>query len=333
MGIIVPIVFVLTTMLVSWISGDKDMRIGNAHLTGWGAFWSAIILTLVGLALLGKSTDENGNEVRKKHDFFWIPVVAWGVILGVLSAYLLIWGQKPADAGSASDASSSAPSGASAAPAGPAVERVVHFYNPGKDTLLFEVADSAAVSDENTDGVIERKRVAPRSTRSSHYPAGSYIFAGFDQQGDIHQMIPDEDDLGDMGRYESFKGKDGKKYQHRILGAPTPENDDYDEAWVVLDGKTGMLLVNVSTACAEDVDKAAVLKADWTASIQEEYAAGDIIEPLYKKFQKDKNIRVVGPGQKLPHSIADNEIYYLLVPKVGKMDNKAIGQAVVEARF
>jgi hypothetical protein len=328
LGILVPIVFVITGLLVSWISGDPDTRLGNPSFLGWTALFSGIVIFLLGLGLAGggDDKDEQGNPIKKKHDFFWIPVFVWGLVLGLSSIYFLGFAQKgdPASTPVASNDSSqvSPPAAEVATPS----TRVVNFYNPTKDTLTYIVAD------EKGKGLIDKKKVAPNSYLSAELGKGDYLFSAYKGK-DATLNLPAEEFAGDESKYVLLKDDKGSFYQ-RILNPGTPENDDYDEAWLVLDGKTQLLLVNVSTACDPEVTKADVQGAKWAGSIQEEYDPRDLVEPLYKKFLKDEFIKVVGPGQKLPTEIKENEVYYLLVPYAGKGDkNAAIVNAVVAARF
>jgi hypothetical protein len=327
-GIIVPIVFVLTGLLVSWLSGDKDATLGNANFIGWTSLWSGIVLTLIGLPLLSgtEEKDDQGNVYKKKHDFFWIPVIVWGVVLGGLSAYLLIFASK-SDADNSTTTTTTPSTESTEAPAPAPSKRLVHFYNPTKDSLTYIVAD------ENAGGLIDRKKVGPMSYKTIELEKGTYTFAAFDQKKASTLTLPAKEDAEDTDKYTKYKDEKGEFYQ-RILGGATKENDDYDEAWLVLDGKTDLLLVNVSTACDPAVTEADVKQADWAGSIQEEYDSRDLIEPLYKQFLKDEFIKVVGPGDKLPQDIADNEVYYLLVPYKGEKDKNAVlTAAVLKARF
>jgi hypothetical protein len=325
-GIIVPIIVVITGLLVSWISGDPDTRLGNPTLTGWTALISGILIFLLGLGLRGngEEKDAEGNTVKKKHDFFWIPVFIWGLILGLSSIYLLGFAKK-GDAPNSSTASNDTTKTTLSEDV-PSATRVVNFFNPSKDTLTYIVAD------EKGKGLIEKKKVAPNSFTSTELAEGDYLFSAYKGQ-EATLSLPAEEFAKDESKYVLLKDDKGSFYQ-RILNPKTKEGDDYDEAWLVLDGKTQLLLVNVSTACDPEITKDDVLKAEWTGSIQEEYDSRDLVEPLYKKFLKDESIKVVGPGQKLPQQIEESEEYFLLVPYTGKGDkNAAIVKAVVAARF
>jgi hypothetical protein len=324
MGIAVPIIVFLTGLLVSWISGDPDTRIGNPSFMGWTSLFSGIVILLLGLALLGSSEDENGNKVKKKHDFFWIPVFVWGIALALLSIYLLVFQAKGSPA--TTSAVGSADSTTQVSEKLPTT-RTVNFFNPTKDTLGFIIAD------DTKDGLIESTMVPPLSFASRTLEKGTYMFVGIDNKGGNTLILPDREFAGDKKKYRMHEDEKGSFYQ-RIVNPATKQTDDYDEAWISLDGKSDLLVVNVTTACDPEVTESAVKGADWAGSIQEENDARDMMEPMFLKFLPDETITVVAPGEKLPTEVAENEVIYLLVPYAGKGDkNAVIAKAVVAARF
>lgn len=324
MGIAVPIVFFITGLLVSWISGDDDARLGNPTFIGWTSLFSGIVILLLGLALLGGSEDENGNKVRKKHDFFWIPVFVWGVVLLGLSIYLLVIKGKESTKETSTVSSSD---NTNTEKAKLPTTRIVNFFNPTKDTLSFVIAD------DTKDGLIERDKVAPQSFVQRTLEKGTYLFVGFNSKKETTLALPDLEFAGDKKKYRMHEDEKGTFYQ-RIVNPATKQADDYDEAWLSLDGKSNLLVVNVTTACAPEVTEGAVKNAEWEGSIQEEADARDMMEPLYMKFLPGETIRVVAPGEPLPTEVAANEVIYLLVPHVGKTGkNASIVKAVLEARF
>ncbi|MBK9452211.1 MAG: hypothetical protein IPN95_22875 [Bacteroidetes bacterium] len=324
MGIAVPIIFFLTGLIVKWVSGDPDTRIGNPNFIGWTSLFSGIVILLLGLALLGSSEDENGNKVKKKHDFFWIPVFVWGLLLGVLSIYLLVIKGKGASNEPTSVISYDS---TATAPEKVPTTRIVNFFNPTNDTLGFVIAD------DTKEGLIENGKVAPHSFEARELEKGTYMFVGFDTKGGNTLTLPDREFAGDEKKYRMHEDEKGSFYQ-RIVNAATKQTDDYDEAWLSLDGKSHLLVVNVTTACDPEVTEAAVKSADWAGSIQEENDARDMMEPLFMQFLPDETIKVVAPGEKLPTEIAENEVIYLLVPYAGKGDkNAVIAKAVLAARF
>ncbi len=324
MGIIVPILFLVTGFLYSWISGDPDKTLGNTTMLAWASMISGILLTLIGLgARSGATQDAQGNTKRSKHDFFYIPVFVWGLLLGGLSIYFFVTKGK---------ASPIEPAASETSPTTPPTaqlptSRTVNLYNPTNEALTYIVAD------DTKDGLVSREEVAPQSFAKIELDEGTYLFSAYNGKKETLFTFPDKAFASDEAKYTKHKDDKGSFYQ-RIVKPSTKENDDYDEAWIVLDGKTSLLLVNVTSACYEDVTEAELKKADWVSGIQEEYDGRDMIEPLYNQFMKDKMISVVAPGDKLPTTVSKSDIVYLLVPFSGKGDKKAIvTQAVISARF
>lgn len=328
-GIIVPILVFICAMCYTWISGDPDGTLGNINTWKWATLISSPLLLLIGLGLFAPSEDEQGNKVRKKHDFFWIPVFVWGIILGGICIYTWFFAGKSEAKPTPSEESNPVVDGNDVEKENAVAKRVVHFYNPSdKDSMGYLASDNTE-TETNEEGML-----APLQSMSLELPSGnSYLFGGFNAQGNIVLSLPADKQDVDTSLYVVVEGKEGNFYQ-RILRKATPEEDDNDDAWLVLDGKTKMLLVNVSTACADGVSKDAILKAKWSNSIQEEYEATDLIEPLYKMYQKDKMIRVFGPGDDLPTNAKESDLIYLLVPYRGEKDKNAlIAKTIVAQRF
>ncbi len=321
MGIIVPIIFLVTGFLYSWISGDPDKRLGNPDMLAWTSMISGILLTLIGLAALGMSSeDEQGNKKRAKHDFFFIPIVAWGGLLIVWCIYLFFFSGK--------SSAEPSPTGLVDKPAAPAIEvphtRMVNFYNPTKDSLKY------LVNDETGGGLIASGTVGPNSFASVEIEEATYMFIARNMQDKSSFFLPSEEDAEDESKYKLYEDDKGKFFQ-RILNPATPENDDYDEAWFVLDGKTELLLVDVNSAADSTVTRGDVRKTKWSDKVAHQYKATDIIEPVFGTRPKDGVISVIAPGKMLPFQKEKDEQVYLLVPYHGEKDKTKVITAAVEA--
>jgi len=89
-GITVPIFFFISAWITSyWF---EDTRLGNSAFIGWSMLWAGILLSLQGLAIYGGGLpDEETGEVPPKtyNDFFWIPVIIWGLGFIGLSIWLI----------------------------------------------------------------------------------------------------------------------------------------------------------------------------------------------------------------------------------------------------
>jgi hypothetical protein len=324
MGIIVPIIFLVTGFLYSWISGDPDKTLGNTTMLSWTSLIAGILLTVLGLGAHNMTTqDSEGNTKRSKHDFFYIPVFIWGLILCGFSIYFFVTkGSATPVEPAATEASPTTPPEAELP-----TSRTVNLYNPTNEALTYIVAD------DTKDGLVSRAEVAPKSFANIELEEATYLFSAYNGKKETVFTFPDKAFAADEAKYTMHKDDKGSFYQ-RIVKPGTKENDDYDQAWIVLDGKTSLLLVNVTSACYKDVTENELKKADWVSGIQEEYDGRDMIEPLYNQFMKDKMISVIAPGAKLPTTISKSDIVYLLVPFSGKGDKKAIvTQAVISARF
>jgi hypothetical protein len=322
-GIAVPIIVFITGWLVGLISGETDMRIGNANFMGWTTLFSGIVVLLLGLGTWNsEGTDENGNKVKKKHDFFYVPIAIWGAILIALSIYLLAFAGKsstPATAeGNANDSTVTTPTAA------PGL-RIVNFYNSTQDSLLYIVAD------ETGAGLVEKAMVPPHQVVQTELTEGTYLLIGRDQKNEATLDFPDEEYAADSTKYTLFEDDKGQFFQ-RILRPATKDGNDYDEAWIMLDGKTNLLLLNVSAVSKAEVTKAEIEKTPWEAQIQATFSPRDLIEPNLKPTASGKRLRVYAPGEKIDPKAADES--YLLVADPGSKNRQAmLAKAVVAARF
>lgn len=87
-GIVVPIIAVATAFIVSRWEENSMTGLGQSALI------AGIILGLIGVFTLpGKVMHEGTGQMvsKKKHDFFFIPIIAWGVLLIAAGVYLLFF--------------------------------------------------------------------------------------------------------------------------------------------------------------------------------------------------------------------------------------------------
>jgi hypothetical protein len=322
LGIVVPIIFFITAWIVSYWYDSGETTLGNSSYIGWTALFAGIVVLLIGLGLMGGSSDEEDGP-RKKHDFFYLPVFAWGLLLGALSLYLLVFAGKPAT----EDATTSDSENSVVEEVIPTT-RMVNFYNPTSEILTYIVADDVG------DGLISREKVEPMSFKSLELKKGTYLFTAFNGAKETTLLLPpDKEIASDTTKYTMHKDDKGPFFQ-RILNPATKETDDYDAAWLVLNGTQDMLLLNVTAVCNESITKEDIFAINWEDEIQERYDARDLIEPLFKQFKKGMQIKVVEPGQKIPSKIAEDEVYYFLTsdPKTDLISGD-LAKAVSDARF
>lgn len=83
-GIVVPVITFLCALLIAKNTEDTNCGIRSAGLI------SGAILTMIGIFTLpGKTTLPETGEVvkKKKHDFFFIPIIARGILLLIAGVY------------------------------------------------------------------------------------------------------------------------------------------------------------------------------------------------------------------------------------------------------
>lgn len=88
LGFIVPVLSFLTAWILSyWF---EDTRLGNWAYTSLILLITGPILILVGIPFFkGKEKQDVGQPAYiQRHDFFWIPISIWGIILLGLGIYL-----------------------------------------------------------------------------------------------------------------------------------------------------------------------------------------------------------------------------------------------------
>lgn len=295
-GIIVPILFFIVGCIVGIFIDDQ--RLGNPRFIGWTSFYSAILLTLIGLAVFGGTKEEGAdeNQPKKKHDFFFIPVLFWGLILGALSAYLLIFAGKPDD--KASDKSDSVP-----VVKEQKVYRKINIFNAGDDTLKYVVADEK--------GLIERDYLNPMTFDPIELVESNYLFSAFDPEGNATISLPDEKYANDKSKYVVMKDDKGSFYL-RSVHAPTPDSSDYDEGWLLINGTDNMAVVNITEACAAGMTAEKIKAVDWMTKVDKMHDGHDLIELNLKAANKNGKLIVLKPGEKVPGQVGPNDTVYML---------------------
>lgn len=319
LGIVVPIVFFVTGWIVSYWFGEGEATLGNSSYIGWTALYSGIVILLLGLIALASGGEE--GEPKKKHDFFYLPVFVWGLLLGALSLYMLVFTGKAAtpDDVVEDDTEIVVPV---------PTTRIVNLYNTSDEDLIYIIAD------ETADGLISKEKVEPNSIKTKELKAGTYIFTAYNADKETTlPSVSSKEDAADEKKYKMFEDEEGKFYQ-RILNPMTKETDDYDEAWLMLDGKTQLLVVEITDICKPGITKEDIEAINWEDQIFETHAGNGLIEPMYNQFKKDFQIKFVVPSDVIPSEIAADEAYFLLMPYDGEGDiGTAIKEDVIMRRF
>ena len=274
-GITVPIFLFISGWIVSyWI---EDTTLGNSLFIGWTMLWAGIILTLQGVAVWGggKPDPDTGEILTKKgHDFFWIPVVFWG--LGFLAMGIWKINVEPIKFSfDASDLSSTTSTEEVVSPE--QEERMVNFYNPYNDSVFIELTDA----------------------KTNEYIIGATIPPVFTSYKKFEFKRYDIEIDGEMDRI--------------TVSRPKKDNeDDYDEIWYIIGGKMDLVLVDVTDACDDDMTIEDITSIDWTKRIEKRYDGDKVIEPTLVSTKKKEKI-IYGVGDKLPKHHRRKEFVYALI--------------------
>ncbi|HEU4717300.1 MAG TPA: hypothetical protein VFU15_05690 [Bacteroidia bacterium] len=257
-----------------WILGQfyKDQTAHNHSYMAW-SFFSAAVATLLQSVLLfvmakGEQTGSASAEQPppstwssvRGHSFFAIPVVFWPLILGAASAWFFTSGS-----------GTSSPAGTDAAAPAETEPRMINLLNPSGDTLFCTII--------GTDGVVLTKTNYPNSYARKKIDADVYEIRVTNAKGEVVLHIPSADATADGKKFSVRKDSAGKPELFRIIDAPTDDADDYDDAWINVDGKHDMVLVDITSICNDSVTEKEIEKTDWTQFIRETYSGTDLIEP------------------------------------------------------
>jgi hypothetical protein len=292
-GLVVPIVFFIMGFIVKIFI--EDDRIGNPRFIGWTSFYSALVLLLVGLALFGGNKEaEEEQRPKKKHDFFFIPVIVWAIILGGLSAWLLISGSSSPENRTDDTASTTAPETIVSM-------RQINIFNSSSDTLTYIVLDET--------GLVERKNLSPFTYKVIELPAGYYLFSAFDLNKETTFTLPNEKYASDTTKYKMFKDEKGESYLQRAVYAPSNDSGVYDQAWLMIDGDHDLILLDVTSICNQDLSEARINATDWTKKVVQRYDGADMIE-LNLQPAKGGKVTFLNPGDPIPRTIEANEKVY-----------------------
>lgn len=327
-GILVPIAFFASAGIASfWFD---DHRFGNLPYVGWSCIGAAIFCLLVGLATLpGKTTDPNTGAVvsKKKHDFFFLPIIVWAIILGGLGAYLLL-GTGP------SKNNNEHLTYKDMEGMDRAEYRTVNFYNPTKDTLRYVYVD--------TDIEVTEGWALPGEVKQEELPVGLYKFAVYDQNGkEFFSKKPAAENVSDLSRFAEHKFPDGSTDVLRSIKGTTTDYNDYDQGWLLMDQTYSMLLVDVTGLVkGDDKSEDEIKGIDWQENIYGDYNGNDLIEPYIKGEIQDEMfkmayVNIIMPNQPLPKEYPDNSYGYMMVVyKTGtKPSNEQIAQQIITAGF
>lgn len=157
-------------------------------------------------------------------------------------------------------------------------ERIINFWNPTQDSISIETYYA------NSGEQRMNQKIAGGNILFATYTADNYRF--------------------------NYKNR---KREVKVQGAKYTDTLSYDQAWYVLDHKTDLVLVDVTVACSDTIDKIELAAIDWMELVVERYKGGELIEPKLRSKRKMKN-KVIDPTFQLPLSHGDKEVVYSLIP-------------------
>lgn len=291
------IVLVVVVFLIAWIVGFwfPDHRLGNLNMTGWIAFYSAIVALLHGLAVLPRK-DENGQKTGRlmDHSLFYIPMIFWAPILGGISIYCLLiaGGKNVADPVAGKGDTAAVPM------------RTVHFLNSSEDTVMLMVSSSS--------GYYKEEKIKPLTYVEEQLAKGSYVFAASSMDDSLLYYLPGPGLANSPARSVKAKTKDGKEYFELKIDGGTPDPNDYDEAWVILDEERRLFLVEVTPVCKKGLTREMVDGVDWAKQIAGVFDGRDIAEPLAGKDPGKGKFTVLSIGKKIPETLDSGERVFIL---------------------
>ena len=307
LGIVVPIVLVITGWIVSfWF---KDTRIGNPPFMGWTLFYTAIVCLVLGLATFG-GKDKNGNSIPKnRHHFFYIPIVFWALIFGGVSAYLLLAAGKTSGGSSKEELAV-----ADTVPK-------IHFYNPTADTLDYLIYTKGGLSDQET--------LMPFTTSEAiRIPGKSYVLGALDTKGEATMTLPYYEKY-DATLYEHVK-EDGRTVEQRLIRPLSKQTNDYEDNWMLLNGDYDMILVDITEIYSGTIKKEKIATIDWMKKIRSRHAGSELIELSIAPSSPEGSVYVSSPNTYLPVSNPKDRTVYMILtfPNDEEVTNDFIRESV-----
>lgn len=250
-GITVPIFTFLSAYLMSfWYD---DTRFGNYPYLGWTLLWAGILLTVQGAAVWGggKPDPETGQiHIKKGHDFFFIPVLLWGLAWVGLSFWLI--NKEPTPTYIPSETTSSSDSIYTLDD-----ERMVNIYNPYSDSM------EVTITDLITKEELVTTTIPGQFTQYKSFDLGTYYVEN-----------------KTLEYTEKMRVKKGERSSMH----------EYNELWYVLDGAMDLVLVDVTEVCDSTLTEEEIAAIDWTSRVHEKYNGKQMVEPYVKYEIQEKPI-------------------------------------------
>jgi hypothetical protein len=299
------IIVVILVAICGWITSYwfDDFTLKNTDWLGWTFFYSGILLTLIGGALAASPAEE--GKAKAKNDLFWIPVWAWGLLMVGLCVYWLLISDGPA---AVDTYEPEVPIETEVVPEVEApvkTARTIRFYNDTPDSMRFVLAGK--------EGLIESGLVGPNAAMSADYDANTYFFASYTMDNETAISYPSSNEITEDATLYVLVEADKGPTWHRIVGAATADDTDYDDAWMIMSGKTDIAMVQVDKIYGE-IEYDSVVNHDWLLQVKEILDGTDLIEPLYKLDNEGFSVKVLKPMEGLPDEAPAEDIVFVMMP-------------------
>lgn len=295
-GLIVPIVFGICAWIVSY--WYDDTRLGNASFMGWSCFYASIVLLLPGLGLWGSKDEEDGS--KRHHDFMFIPVLFWSLLLGGLCAYLLLT-RDPAP-----EENTNTTEQVEEKDDKEVNYRTVNFINSSLDTLEMVISIDK--------GEVDRFTVDPKSWLPRDLEPHAYTFTVYDRSGKVLENFP----------------------MKATVDEPTESALDYDAAWIQMDGAERALIVIDVTEMIPDGYSTTDMKKkdDWIKNVVDHCDPKKMIEPSIP-YETGPYPTILEPGDLLPSAAkVKGKVYALITVDLHTpMTNEFITDRLTELYF
>lgn len=304
-GIIVPIALVGIGYVVSLFYDDR--KLGNTDLVGWTLLYTSLLCLLVGLAVSIPSEEEREHTqqklILKKHTFFFIPILFWGILLLGISIYLLaIYDPNKKNNISEENFTTELSEEEKAT--------VMNFYNPTNDTLVYYIID------KNGEKTSEELAGYQSSYQfSAMTDDRSYLIGSKTSDGNLTLLIggAKENENYDKDKFLVAQ-ENGKEFLLRKIPSRTTPSNDYDEIWILVDQNYNLALIDISDLYQNGkLNRDLINKTNWKSKIRKHYSGNDIIEVKVSHPDKKGAVEIVGPNSEFPEEIADKtDIYFLI---------------------
>jgi hypothetical protein len=179
--------------------------------------------------------------------------------------------------------------------------RVIHFYNNSEDTLRYVARNSVGDSASHI--------VPPGGSSYGDYYPYTYFFASYTMNNELVTSFPSSEEV--TANAEIYTQIDDVYY--RIVGAPTAEETDYDDAWMMMTGDQDVAVIQIDKVY-NGVNYDSAMAHNWLPQVEEILDGTDLMEPLYKLDNQGYSFKVIRPMSGIPDKAPDEDITFLMMP-------------------